>query len=77
MEPHKSVDPDRLPPDYLALTSLVVSVLSLYDSSRLLAWGAALLLLSSFLTRRRSEFDRVQAVLSLVVNLVSLSYIYS
>jgi apolipoprotein N-acyltransferase len=68
---------DTLPPAYLAVVSLLLAFAALFFSIRALAWVSFFALVSATLTRKRSEFDRVQTFLSGSVTLCVLAFLYS
>ena len=70
-------DADMLPPDYFAVASILFAFAGLYLGIRALAWAACFALLSSFLTRSKSEFDRIQTIISAVVSVFVLTVAYT
>ena len=69
------VDPDQLPPDYVALLSLLCGICGLMLKYKLLAWFALFFCLCSIATVKQSEMDMKQlactvtfAVMGLVMN---------
>jgi hypothetical protein len=68
---------DMLPPDYLAVASVLLSLGAIYAGYRFFAWCACFALISTLLTRNRTEFDKYQTIISSGVALVVLFLMYS
>ncbi|KAH9253749.1 hypothetical protein BASA81_008367 [Batrachochytrium salamandrivorans] len=73
----KKGDADMLPPSYLAIFSVLFSIAAMFFNLRVLAWCAVFSLISSFSTRRSSEFDFIQSSISTAVTLSVLLVIYA
>lgn len=70
-------DADMLPPDYLSVSSLLFAFAGAYLSSPILSWAAFFTLVSSFLRRSRTDFDKVQSFISGTVTLAVMASNYS
>jgi hypothetical protein len=70
-------DADMLPPDYLSVASVLFAFAATYVNMRVLGWAAFFSLLSSLLTRSKSEFDKIQTIISGIVTVVVLSLVYA
>merc|ERR1712072_141028 len=74
-QPHK-FSPDELPPDYMALLSLVLGIAGLMMKMKILAWLAFLACVSSIANMKNSEADMKQLFCSFSFSVMGLVMSY-
>jgi hypothetical protein len=67
-------DPDSLPPDYLALISVMLALCAVYFRAWLFSWLALGCIAASVLTRKSEDFDKLNTAVSVLVVLASLAF---
>lgn len=72
-----ALDADRLPPDYLAIASLVSSVVGIWFLFKPICWMGFFLLITSYLRNAGEEYDTNQALLSFFTCFVGLYLTYT
>jgi hypothetical protein len=60
-------DADMLSPDYLSVASVLLGFASVYMEMKALAWAGLFILLSALLTRNKTDFDKLQTIISACV----------
>jgi hypothetical protein len=70
-------DADMLSPDYLSVAAVLFSFSAMYLRVRVLVWLAVFSLVSSFLTRATSDFDRTQTIISSLMTSLVLYIAYT
>ena len=65
-------DPDTLPPDYLALVSVIVAIAAVYLGVHVLAWGALACLGVAAATKTADDFDVLNMSISFTVVVAAL-----
>lgn len=70
------LNPEELPPDYMALASVVLGIVGLMLKYKVCAWLALIACLSSVATVRYAELDVKQVVCSITFALMGLAMNY-